>query len=149
MMVQNWENSAEVQRVKLTGLQKWLLYALAVIVTVTIGLAIWASTMPDSYYEKDGSLTLETETDFMFIAKDAIEDYLKAPSTLELDYSSCTWRAYENDVFSLAGKFSSENAFGVPLVSDFYVSFWYGGDYDNSTVIKVVIDNEVYYERSN
>ena len=39
------------------------------------------------------------------------------------------------------------NALGVPLVSDFYVSFHYGGDTDNSDVMKVVIDNEVYFER--
>jgi len=148
MMVQNQDNSAETKKPIFNWWQKGIFISVGVLAVMLIVVIIWAGTLPESYYEEDGSLTLETETDFTTIAAMAINDYLAAPSTLEMDYSSCTWKAYDNDVFSLKGKFSAENAFGVPLVSDFYVSFHYGGDYDNSTVLKVVIDDVLYYERA-
>lgn len=146
-MVQNQDNSAETKKPIFNWWQKGLFISVGVLAVMLIVVIIWTNSLPRSYYDADGNITQETGTDFIIIAGQAINDYLKAPSTLDVDDASCVWQAHDNDVFSLTGQFTAENALGVPLVSDFYVSFHYGGDTDNSTVMKVVIDNEVYFER--
>jgi hypothetical protein len=126
-------------------IRKWWFWLIVIVLAGVILRGVTSAPETVGYFNADGSLKTETASDFSFIAQKAVKEYLKAPSTAEFEGIHDTWYSFDNDVYALSGTFTAQNALGVPLESEFFVKFWYGGDLDSYEVRIVAVDDETFY----